>query len=80
MPIHRTETLYVRLVDEAVDMWRPVEGFAIDKRLYRIAAEQHVPDDERWEFGPGEIVAVVTRDFEGTMRKIVVSARARRSM
>jgi len=46
-------TIYVRLLGEGTDVWRPVEAVAISPDVFEIAADAAVPSDERWEFGPG---------------------------
>lgn len=47
-------TIYVALLDEGVDVWRPVDGELVGPNLYRVAGP--VPEGERWQFAPGEIV------------------------
>ena len=47
-------TIYVELLDEGVEVWRPVEGEAIESGLYRLPSEP--PADEVWAFPPGSIV------------------------
>jgi hypothetical protein len=48
-------TIHVRLTDEMVKVWRPVAAIALDADRYRIA-DQVIPEDEIWEFRPGQIV------------------------
>ena len=55
-------TIYVRLLDEGTDVWRPVEAVAVSPDVFEIAPDVTVPDDERWEFGPGERVCCRTSD------------------
>jgi hypothetical protein len=49
-------TIYVALLDEGTDCWRPVAAEHISADLFRIADEP--PEDEQWEFQPGQIVAL----------------------
>jgi hypothetical protein len=51
-----TRTIYVALLDEGVDVWRPVEAEELGSGRYLILGQ--VPEDERWEFPPGTIVRV----------------------
>ena len=51
-------TIYVYLLDENVDVWRPVEAEPVGD-AFRIVGEP--PDDEKWEFQPGEVVRCETR-------------------
>ena len=56
MNIKRTETIYVNLLDEGTDVWRPVEAEILGENLYRIISENKTPEDENWEFATGDIV------------------------
>jgi hypothetical protein len=47
-------TIYMQLVDEAVEVWRPVEATVMSDNIFRV--EGPVPADEEWEFPPGSIV------------------------
>ena len=53
--------VYVKLIDEAVLVWRPVQARKIDPTTYLIL-EQPIPADEVWEFQPGTIVTVTRRN------------------
>jgi hypothetical protein len=57
------ETIHVRLLDESVDVWRPVQALALGGNRYRVV-DQVVPDDEIWEFRPGDEVTTATRRTE----------------
>lgn len=47
-------TIYVELLDEGVECWRPVEAERIEGDLYRILGAPS--DDERWAFPSRSIV------------------------
>jgi hypothetical protein len=49
--------IYMRLMDEGTEVFRPVRVKLLEGSLYQID-ESEVPEDERWEFEPGEIVSV----------------------
>jgi hypothetical protein len=55
-------TVYIRLLNEGVDVWRPVEATP-DAGAFRL------PDlnlqDEEWEFPPGSLVKCKRRVFSG---------------
>ena len=51
-----TVTIYVYLLDEGVDVWRPVEATQIRENIYWIISENENPDDETWEFSKDDIV------------------------
>ena len=49
-------TIYVSLLDEGVDVWRPVSAEHIRDDVYRIVGEPPDPENEKWEFLSGELV------------------------
>lgn len=69
-------TIGVLLVDEPVPVWRPAKARKIDDRVCQLI-DQIVPEDEVWQFSPGEIVAVEVRkdergDFLAAAREAVL--------
>jgi hypothetical protein len=52
-----TATIHVRLLDEPVPVWRPVRSKALGNGRF-VILPQEIPDYEKWEFAPGETVAV----------------------
>jgi hypothetical protein len=46
-------TIYVRLLRESIDVWRPVEAESVSD-AFRIVTPR--PGDEQWEFQPGDVV------------------------
>jgi hypothetical protein len=67
------DEIYVELLDEGVKVWRPVPAIQIDRDTYVILK----PDDydasvETWEFPPGSIVIVESRQTsDGKIRAAV---------
>jgi len=51
-----TETIYVYLLDEGTDVWRPVEAERVSGSVFKIPSTTQVPDDEEWMFKPGDVV------------------------
>ena len=49
-------TIYVALLDEAVDVWRPVDAEKLRDGNFRIVSANPCPEDERGEFEPGSLV------------------------
>ena len=47
-------TIYMPLLEEGTDVWRPVEATHLAADLYRV--EGAMPADEAWAFMPGAIV------------------------
>lgn len=50
-----TETVFVRLLGEGVDVWRPVAATLLESGLFRLD-DAPVPDGEAWESDPGTLV------------------------
>jgi len=52
-----TATIYVRLLDEGTDVWRPTLGRKLGPMKYEVLpTPNYDSDDEKWEFLPGSIV------------------------
>jgi len=56
-------TIYVYLIDEAVDVWRPVPAERIADDVYVIDPSTSVPEGETWSFQPGQRVRCRWRKF-----------------
>jgi len=51
------EKIYIKLLDEGIDTWRPTFGEKIEKNIYKILpTKDYNPNEEEWEFIPGTIV------------------------
>ena len=58
--ISDTETVYVRLLEEGVDVWRPVPAVWLGGDVFELS-DAPIPEDEVWEFAPGSRVIVKIR-------------------
>ena len=64
-------TIYVKLLDEGCNVYRPVLSKLLDNNIYLIG--QREDNDEKWEFEPNEIVEVEEHFFkDGVMGLIAV--------
>ena len=61
------QTIYVSLVDDGVNVWRPVLAEQVDEFIFRIAAQEYDESIEQWEFSPGEIVYCEPTQLSGGM-------------
>ncbi len=52
----KTVQIYVALLDEGVDAWRPVEALYIKDNVYKILNQPYDRTIENWQFQPGELV------------------------
>jgi hypothetical protein len=57
--------IYVPIVGEGVDVWRPVPGQHLGGSIYRLLDSAVVGDGEVWEFPPGAIVCCASRTLSG---------------
>lgn len=60
------EVIYVRLLDEGVSVWRPVDAVKTNGD-FEILARDYDPDVEVWEFVPGQVVEVEYRKIGGEL-------------
>jgi hypothetical protein len=56
-----TVTVYVELLDEGVDVWRPVEAERESDGVVRLPG--NAPDGETWAYPPGSRVRCERRDI-----------------
>ncbi len=53
-----TEIIYVKLLEEGTDVWRPTMGEKVEGLCFVLRpTSNYDPRDETWEFLPGETVA-----------------------
>lgn len=57
------ETIYMRLVDEGSDAWRPVDAERRPDGSFQVLGP--VPDGETWAFPPGVVVRCEVRRLSG---------------
>lgn len=50
------ETVYVRLLDEGLDVWRPVRARRLSADRYLIMEQEYDRDIETWAYEPGTVV------------------------
>jgi hypothetical protein len=52
-----TKTIYIKLLDEGTDAWRPTLGEMIVENIFQVLpTNDYDPELEEWEFIPGTIV------------------------
>ena len=58
--------IYMKLLDEGVDVWRPVLAEFLHDDIYSIIDQPYDRETEIWEFEPGdEVVCEVIDLYEG---------------
>jgi hypothetical protein len=57
-------TVYVKLLGEGTDTWRPVPAEQLGQRRYRmLSTHNYDPEDEAWEFLPGTVAICEPRQL-----------------
>ena len=65
-PVSDTEIIYVRLLNEGTDVFRPTRSIPIGGDKYRLLLDDQIDiNDETWEFSPGSIVRCRVIESEG---------------
>jgi hypothetical protein len=72
----KSVTILVKLLDEAVEVWRPVDAEHVEGDKYRMLGQ--IPEAEVWEFQPGDVVHCRSRDFADSTAGLVAFARVQR--
>jgi hypothetical protein len=68
-------TVYVRLLNEATDVWRPVPARALQDGTFEILElEGGTPEDEEWEFQPHSRVICSEKLFSDGERAPVATS------
>ena len=68
--------IYVALLGEGTDVWRPVEAENLGNGLYRILDQPYEPANETWQFAPGDLVQCeVIHLSEGPVLAATLSVR-----
>jgi hypothetical protein len=71
----QTITLYVRLLDEGTNCWRPTQAELVKEGIYRLLpTTNYNPDDESWEFLPGTLVRCQTLMLSEGSKIVAVAA------
>jgi hypothetical protein len=64
-----TITIFIALLEEGTEVWRPTQAESISGDLYRIIGQ--IQDDEVWEFPPGSVVRCKEKIFSNGERGLV---------
>jgi hypothetical protein len=67
------QTIYIQLLNEGSTAYRPTQGELISDDTFRVLpTENYDPEDEEWEFLPGDIVKCVLEEKSGNHGKHMV--------
>ena len=69
--------IYVYLLNEGSDAWRPVKAKKIGLNRYEIIGiDNYDPSDEEWQFLPGDIVQCAEKKFADSKSGLVAVRKA----
>jgi hypothetical protein len=68
--------IYVRLLDEGVEVWRPTEARQESDGAFTILGPSPAPPSENWEFSVGTRVRCQPHEFSGGVEGLVAVALA----
>jgi hypothetical protein len=70
--------IYVALLDEGTEVYRPVAAIWHEDDVYEIVSENRDPEDEHWRFSAGDLVRCRERTFSGGVSGLVAFERVDR--
>ncbi len=63
-----TTEIFVSLLGEGVDVWRPIQAEQVQGNIYRIVDQPYDRQVESWQFEPGDtVVCDLIDSSEGTI-------------
>jgi hypothetical protein len=65
LPGEKLTTIYMYLLDEGTEVWRPVGAKHLGGDRYQVISKNPDPDDEKWEFSTGDVVRCKVRPLSG---------------
>lgn len=66
--------IYILLLDEEIDVWRPVRAIEVSPSIFKISEGATPESGEKWQFLAGEEVVVEPRNLDGN--PVLVAVRA----
>ncbi len=71
-PGSNTKLVYVRLLNEGTNVYRPVEAALVGGGIVKlVASPDYDSEDEEWQFKPGSVVVLKEQILEG--KKVLVA-------
>lgn len=70
--LKKMKTIYVQLLNEGSEVYRPVLSKKINDFLYELLDNNYDPEDEEWEFLPGTIVVVEEKILSGEKELVAI--------
>lgn len=70
------QRIYVLLLDEGTDVWRPVDALYEGENTFKIMSTNEKVDDEVWEFNHGDLVHCEEKVFSSSEVGLVATSLA----
>ena len=67
--------IYVQLLNESTEVWRPVEAMKLGKNLFKIISPNPEPDIEKWQFNKGDQVLCENKVFSDGKNGLVAKKK-----
>ena len=67
-------TIFVPLLDEGTDVWRPVKAESLGENRFRLLDKE--PDGEKWAFPSGSVVICELKSFSAGKSLVAVESIA----
>ncbi len=67
--------IYVCLLDEGIDAWRPVQAVNTYDNVFQIISENPDPENEKWEFASGSLVRCRSHAFADGTKALIAYER-----
>ena len=69
--INNNIEIYVYLLGEGTDVWRPVQAEKLSDKLFRIVSQNTDPAEEKWQFSTDDIVKCEERILSDSKKCLV---------
>jgi len=74
--LREVKEIYIKLLNEAVDVWRPAKAEHVKKNVYRILPQQYSHETESWQFEPGdEVICKIIDSSDGKILAAISNVR-----
>ncbi len=75
---HSVKKIYVALLGEGTDVWRPVDALSKGKDIFEIISRNESNGDEIWEFECGDQVRCVQKVLSNGEISLIAISRVQR--
>ncbi|MDQ3687015.1 MAG: hypothetical protein M3430_15675 [Acidobacteriota bacterium] len=70
-PTERITEIYIALLNEGTEVYRPVQALLANDDAYLIISDSPTPEDEHWQFSTRDIVKCKVRTFSDGVTRLV---------